>query len=447
MHPTPIIAMWQHLVERMSRDDTRNPGEDLQQLFTMILGQAYMAVRGKAVPSVVRRLLDLETDIGGENGDFNTFELDQMVDLVVRGDVLQLLARLLGRENALFASLDPKVLEVWLNEIRAADNAFNRVEVGYFLAWIRLVADAIGIKLADSSNTGMATVAVVGRSTEAAPDDANSQPVNGQPWQDPVTGIRFVYVPEGAFKMGDTFDDGVEDEKPVHNVRLSGFHMAVTPVTQAQWLRLMAENPSAFTGDDHPVEQVTLTAVMAFIEHLNQRAPEGMCFNLPTEAQWEYAARGGGEIMRYAGGDGPEAVAWFEDNSPGHTAPVAGLTPNALGLYDMSGNVWEWCRDIYLPDAYRKHETVDPVCQQGGTDRVIRGGSWHLDAWSARCARRFRFDPELFGPALGFRVVMVEDPRGQGAEGSRGQEAEGSRGPRGRGGEGISVRGGRMLRS
>ena len=81
--------------------------------------------------------------------------------------------------------------------------------------------------------------------------------------------------------------------------------------------------------------------------------------------------------------------------------------PNGLGLYDMSGNVWEWCRDIYHPEAYRRHAKKDPVCTQGGTDRVIRGGSWHLDAWSARCSRRFRFDPDLFGPALGFRVVMA----------------------------------------
>ncbi|BBO67329.1 hypothetical protein DSCA_12590 [Desulfosarcina alkanivorans] len=170
--------------------------------------------------------------------------------------------------------------------------------------------------------------------------------------------------------MGDTFNQGVEDEKPVHEVMLSDFFMATCPVTQAQWKCLMAENPSNVAGDDHPVEQVTLADVHAFIEKINAAADHGVHFDLPSEAQWEYAARSGGRDELYAGGKDPAAVACFEDNSTGGTAPVGRRAPNGLGLYDMSGNVWEWCRAIYHPEAYRRHGRKDPVCTSGGTDRV-----------------------------------------------------------------------------
>jgi formylglycine-generating enzyme required for sulfatase activity len=236
---------------------------------------------------------------------------------------------------------------------------------------------------------------------------------------DPVTAITFVFIPGGTYFMGDTFGDGIDDEKPVHEVTLSSFYMAASPVTQAQWECLMADNPSSFTGPDHPVEQVQLSDVTMYIDKLNSNAPRGMRFDLPSEAQWEYAARSGGQEQLYAGGQDPETVAWFDANSKEGTAPVCSKQPNGLGLYDMSGNVWEWCRDTYQPDAYRYHSETDPICTQGGPDRVIRGGSWNLDAWSVRCSRRFRFSPDLYGPGLGFRLVMEE--RAQGFEGSRGQ--------------------------
>jgi formylglycine-generating enzyme required for sulfatase activity len=219
--------------------------------------------------------------------------------------------------------------------------------------------------------------------------------------------MKFIWIPGSTFSMGDTFDEGVEDEKPVHEAKLSDFYMSTCPVTQAQWKCLMPENPSSFVGEDHPVEQVTLIDVQTFIDKLNAASKSGLHFNLPSEAQWEYAARSGGKNELYAGGQDPEALAWFDENSSGGTAPVASKAPNGLGLYDMSGNVWEWCRDRYHPNAYRRHSKDDPECTSGDRDRVIRGGSWHLDAWSARCSRRFRFDPALYGPALGFRVVMT----------------------------------------
>ena len=229
--------------------------------------------------------------------------------------------------------------------------------------------------------------------------------INGQ-WTEPVTGMEFLYVPAGGFLMGDTFGEGIESEQPVHGVRLAGFYMAKTCVTQFQWDRLMAENPSRFTGKQLPVENVTLFQVQDFIDRLCA-ASAGRQFALPTEAQWEYAARSGGKEERYAGGDSIDAVAWYAENSDGRPHPVGGRAPNGLGLHDMSGNVWEWCRDSFRKDAYELHTDQDPLVEDPDSERVIRGGSWNLDAWSARCARRFSFRPGDKGPGLGFRLVLA----------------------------------------
>jgi len=222
-----------------------------------------------------------------------------------------------------------------------------------------------------------------------------------------VGGIVFLRVRGGRFAMGDGFAEGLVDEGPVHPVTLDDFFLGCDPVTQADWCRYMTENPSRFQGDRHPVEQVNLSAVEAFIERFRADVPAGLAPQLPSEAQWEYAARSGGRAERFAGGEDPAAVAWFGDNSGGHTQPVGSKRPNGLGFRDMSGNVWEWCRDTYRPDAYLSHQGANPICREPGADRVIRGGSWHLDAWSVRCARRFSFPATQAGPALGFRLALV----------------------------------------
>ncbi len=226
--------------------------------------------------------------------------------------------------------------------------------------------------------------------------------------KEPVCGIEFVWIQSGSFDMGDTLVQGIENEKPVHQVALDGFYMSRCPVTQAQWSVLMQANPSEFQRADHPVEQVTWPDACDFTDKLSEAAQTDMRFTLPSEAQWEYAARSGGADDLYAGGDDIEAVAWYEENSSGATHPVGQKKANALGLYDMSGNVWEWCRDTYRPDAYGRHGSRNPVVASNGDDRVIRGGSWNLDAWSARCARRFNFRADFSGPGLGFRLVMLK---------------------------------------
>ena len=373
-------------------------------LFNSLLKTGYAQVRGQASAAIMRGLLELEIEIGGENGDFREFDNGQMIDLFIRGEVAGHMQTHMAPGLTLSAAVDVQIIDQWLNAEAHDEGPKSSASVRFVHAWLRLFAEETGI-LATEEDTPVDRRGW----SETLEIKAAKVPNVGKPYTDPITGMNFVWIPGGTFSMGDTFDDGVEDEKPVHEVTLSDFYMAICPVTQTQWKCLMAENPSSFVGDDHPVEQVTLSDVQAFIDQLNAASKSGLHFNLPSEAQWEYAARSGGKHELYAGGQDPEVAAWFDENSRGGTAPVANKAPNSLGLYDMSGNVWEWCRDLYHPQAYRRHSRNDPVCTAGDTDRVIRGGSWHLDAWSARCSRRFRFDPALYGPALGFRVVMRTD--------------------------------------
>jgi len=242
------------------------------------------------------------------------------------------------------------------------------------------------------------------------PRCASADPQNNQ-WpemlEDPVCGLELVLIPGGTFQMGDTIGVGAENEYPIHPVQLEQFYMGRYPVTQEQWSRIMPGNPSKHIGENLPVEQVTWHDAQSFVRQLTRAQQDTYRFRLPTEAEWEYAARSGGRDELYAGGEDIEVLAWYEENSQGRTHAVGTKSANGLGLYDLSGNVWEWCQDAFLPDAYKQHGAMNPVIEAAGPDRVIRGGSWNLDAWSSRCSRRFSFTADFFGPGLGFRVVML----------------------------------------
>ena len=402
MKPNDIKHHLNALAECMQARDFGQSRSMARSLFNRLLKTVYTQVRGQASAAIMRHLLELEIEIGGENGDFRDFDNGQMIDLFIRGEVAGHMQRHMAPGPSLSAAVNIDGIARWFDAVAQDDASRSPASVRFIHAWLRLFAEEAGILESDEEPA-------VDRPgfSETIEIRQGKVPNAGKPYTESIIGMNFVWVPGSTFSMGDAFDEGVEDEKPVHEVTLSGFYMATCPVTQAQWKSLMPENPSSFVADDHPVEQVTLSDVQAFIDKLNAASKSGLHFNLPSEAQWEYAARSGGKNELYAGGQDPEAVAWFDENSSGGTAPVANKAPNGLGLYDMSGNVWEWCRDLYHSDAYRRHSKNDPVCTAGDTDRVIRGGSWNLDAWSARCSRRFRFDPELFGPALGFRVVMT----------------------------------------
>lgn len=227
-------------------------------------------------------------------------------------------------------------------------------------------------------------------------------------WTEPLTGLSFVLIPGGSFMMGDVAGDGLDDEKPVHEVVLSPYYMSSTTVTKQQWLEVTGtEAGNSALGPDHPVTHVSFKDIESFIRVLNQRHTD-RSFSLPSEAQWEYAARSGGKDQKYAGSDDPKSVAWFGENSNGYPHEVATKKANEFGLFDMSGNVWEWCVDGFDETAYEIHENHDPVIRaQMGRDRTVRGGSWLMDAWSARCTRRFSFPEDVSGNGLGFRLTML----------------------------------------
>ena len=214
------------------------------------------------------------------------------------------------------------------------------------------------------------------------------------------TSIDFCIISAGTFKMGS------ENEAPVHQVIISrDFCMGKHPVTQAQWEAVMGRNPSKFKGADRPVEQVTWNDCQEFIKHLNT-AGKGT-FRLPTEAEWEYSCRAGSS-GRFCFGDDESRLgdyAWYSANSDGQTQPVGRKEPNAWGLYDMHGNVWEWCQDWY--DDYRDGTVTDPQGDIAGSYpvRVFRGGCWRGDAGFAASAHRGGRGPSFQDGILGFRLV------------------------------------------
>ena len=219
---------------------------------------------------------------------------------------------------------------------------------------------------------------------------------------------NMVYVEGGTFTMGATSEQGsdvIEDEKPTHSVTLSSFSMGKYEVTQAEWKAVMGSNPSFFTSDDNlPVEQVCWDDCQTFITKLN--ALTGKTFRLPTEAEWEYAARGGNKSKgyKYAGSNTIDDVAWYTSNSKSITHAVGTKQPNELGLYDMSGNVYEWCSDWW--GDYSSSSQTNPTGASSGDSRVCRGGSWQEDAEYCRVSFRYYDGLDERNEALGLRLVL-----------------------------------------
>lgn len=249
---------------------------------------------------------------------------------------------------------------------------------------------------------------------------------------------RMVFVKGGSFQMGDTFGDGQDDEKPVHTVTVGDFYMSKYEVTVQEFKKFIDESAYKTDADkngfsyvwtglswdmkqgvnwrcdvngsvrpsyeyDHPVIHVSWNDAKAFCAWLSKKT--GKSYRLPTEAEWEYAARSGGRSEKYAGGSNVDAVGWYNGNSNGKTHPVGQKQANGLGLYDMTGNVWEWCEDWYDENYYKNSSSYNPKGPSSGTYRVRRGGSWDYLTDILRCSYRGRNAPDGRYDSYGFRLV------------------------------------------
>ncbi|MDR1868349.1 MAG: SUMF1/EgtB/PvdO family nonheme iron enzyme [Treponema sp.] len=255
------------------------------------------------------------------------------------------------------------------------------------------------------------------------------------PAQTATPSPALVRVEGGTFQMGS--NDGLDDESPVHTVTITGFYMGKYEVTQKEWTAIMGNNPSEFKGDNLPVENISWYDAIEYCNRLSEKEKltpaytinksekdwrnnnewddikwtvlwnrNANGFRLPTEAEWEYAARGGNGSpgnYTYAGSNNVGDVAWYGDNSAGSTQEVGAKKPNGLGVYDMSGNVWEWCWDWY--GDYTSGAQTDPIGASSGSFRVHRGGSWSIPARFARSALRRNGSPDARNFVLGFRIV------------------------------------------
>jgi formylglycine-generating enzyme required for sulfatase activity len=252
-----------------------------------------------------------------------------------------------------------------------------------------------------------------------------------------LDGIPFVKIPAGVFRMGTPLDQRqamqaarqwsplLEVEQPAHLVTITRpFLLGKCELTQAQWVRVMKgkmpraegsrrpakDNPSTFPGEDLPVETVSWDEAKLFVKSLNEGAAGK--YRLPTEAEWEYACRAGGDGPFGRGGERkpitveylPE-YAWYAGNAENRTHPVGMKKPNAWGLHDMLGNVWEWCQDSFSPDYYRHSPARDPLDVADSTERVFRGGCWFLDLHPLRCAARGGNLPSFKSPYVGLRLA------------------------------------------
>ena len=248
---------------------------------------------------------------------------------------------------------------------------------------------------------------------EEAPKEASFAIKPGENFTIPDLNLKMIWVEPGTFTMGSpTSERGRYNSETQHQVTLTkGFYLGKYEVTQAQWKKVMGSNPSKFKGANRPVEMVSWNDAVAFCKKLTEmekkagRVPEGMAYQLPAEAQWEYACRAGTTTV-YSWGDSISSKnASFQRNYDEGTTPVGKYPPNPWGFHDMHGNVWEWCADWW--GFYTSGSVTDPEGPASGSYRVLRGGSWNPGGTNLRSAERDSTNPSNRNYTLGFRVGFL----------------------------------------
>ncbi|MBC8277095.1 MAG: formylglycine-generating enzyme family protein [FCB group bacterium] len=223
-------------------------------------------------------------------------------------------------------------------------------------------------------------------------------------YQDLITSIQFVHLPAGSYKMGS--NKWMENEKPAHKVEIEAFYLAKTEVTQVQWQAVMGSNPSYYKGDERPVEMVSWYDVNDFIDKINKIDP-GRGYRLPSEAEWEYACRAGTKYQ-YSFGNGVIAlkrVAWYDRNAESETHPCGLKESNNWNLYDMHGNVWEWCGDCYYENYIDAPKDGKAWISPLSPYRILRGGSYYNDSTNCRATLRYKMEPDKRYRNIGFRLA------------------------------------------
>jgi formylglycine-generating enzyme required for sulfatase activity len=259
------------------------------------------------------------------------------------------------------------------------------------------------------------TFAVLGGCSRKAPNDASSK-TKTKPETMTKSETGMVLLPGGTFIMGDEN----EIDSPPHEVSVSEFYIDTHLVTQEQYEKLMGENPSRWKGKTNPVEQMRWSDAVRYCNARSESEGLQTCYDLntwkcdftangyrlPTEAEWEYACRAGTTTAYFFGDDASKlkAYAWYEDNAGGKPQPVGQKPPNPWGLYDVHGNVWEWCNDFYKVDYYQESPKENPRGPETGETKVLRGGAWKFSAESCRCGYRYNENPGYADVCFGYDI-------------------------------------------
>ena len=301
-------------------------------------------------------------------------------------------------------------------KIGQSPRVFNGIMVGSHKVEIKkdgYSTDSKTVNILEGQTATLAGMLTTNTSSSVASGTSSSGNTITIPVKNGIS-IEMVRVEAGTFIMGATpeMKEPWDDEKPAHQVTLTNdYYIGKYEVTQALWKAVMGYNPSAFKGDNLPVEQVSWDDCQEFISKLNSIT--GKTFRLPTEAEWEYAARGGNKSRgyQYSGSNNISDVAWYKDNwykdnSDNKTHAVGSKQANELGIYDMSGNVWEWCQ--YWFGSYSSSSQVNPIGANSGSDRVFRGGGWYNNARFCRSSCRRNDEPGFRSRGLGLRLVLSE---------------------------------------